>query len=81
MKEDQESLYGNDYWLNDVLIRSENKRHYIEGSIEGSKEKQYEIAKNLLKNTNTSLKDISECIGLSLDEVIKLKILIEDKVL
>lgn len=45
MKEFQESLYGNDYWLNDVLIRSENKRHYIEGSIEGSKKgakgKQY----------------------------------------
>ncbi|MCI8331042.1 MAG: hypothetical protein HFE04_02945 [Bacilli bacterium] len=49
-----------------------SKKGFIKGSKKGAKGKQYEIAKNLLKNTNTSLKDISDCTGLSLDVINKL---------
>ena len=43
-----------------------------EGKIEGEKNKQLEIAKNLLK-TSLTIGEISETTGLSVEEILKLK--------
>jgi len=45
----------------------------LEGKIEGEKQKAIEIAKNLMK-LNLSLSDISKATGLSIDEIEKIKI-------
>lgn len=44
-----------------------------QGFNEGEINKQYEIAKNLLENTKTTIEDISKCTGLSIKELNKLK--------
>lgn len=63
------ALYGQEYWLNDVLYRTQLEREYYKGF----NERNYEIARNLLENTNTSVEDICKCTGLSTKEVNKLK--------
>ncbi len=43
------------------------------GKVEGAKEKQLEIAKNILENTDLSLEIISKTTGLSLEEIQRLQ--------
>ena len=54
-------------------IKKESYEHGIEEGMElGSKEKQIEIAKNLM-NLNLSINDIIKATGLTKEEIIKLK--------
>ena len=46
---------------------------YNEGKTVGINNSKYEIARNLLENTNISSEEISDCTGLSLKEINKLK--------
>jgi len=66
-------LYGQEYWLNDFLYKQELSMKFDEGISIGYNERNYEIARNLLENTNTSPEEISICTGLSLKDVNELK--------
>lgn len=65
--------YVQDYSIQEKLIRSRIDTAKNEGLAEGERNKQLEIAKMIIKNTNTSLEKISLCTGLSIEEVTKLK--------
>lgn len=62
-----------DYSRQEKLIRSNIKTAKDEGIVEGERNKQLEIAKMFIQNTETSLEQISLCTGLSLEEVKKLQ--------
>ena len=72
-------LYGQEYWLNDFLYKQELNMKFEDGKAIGFDEtvginnSKYEIARNLLENTNISSEEISDCTGLSLKEINKLK--------
>ena len=57
------------------LLKKRVRKGYIleQGIEQGSKNKSVEIAKNLLKTTQMSLKEISLSTGLSIEEFEKLK--------
>ena len=57
-------------WL---AIMDAKKEGISEGKIEGEKSKQLEIAKKML-DKNIGISDISECTGLSVDEINNLKV-------
>ncbi len=72
-----EEDFVQDYSRQQALIDSRRNRDVKiareEGKKEGHKEEKYEIAKNLLKNTNMSVEQISLNIGLTKEEIETLK--------
>ena len=69
--------YVQDYSAQEKLIRSNLQDAKEEGIAlglaEGEKNKQLEIAKMLIQNTETSLEQISLCTGLSIEELEKIQ--------
>lgn len=73
--------YVQSYAAQEKLIRSnmkwmENKgrdKGRAEGRVEGRNEERLEIVKNMLKNTDMTLEQISTCTSLTLDEITKIK--------
>lgn len=65
-------LYGQEYWLNDVLYRTELKKEYNEGKLTGLNERNYEIALKMLEN-NKSLEEINSYTDIPIKELNKLK--------
>ena len=73
--------YVQSYELKERLIRSDLNTARSDGIKErqeiGEKEKAFEIAKNLLLNTDMTLDKISLCTNLSIEELNKIKEQIE----
>ena len=73
--------YVQSYELKERLIRSDLNTARSDGIKEGQeigeKEKAFEIAKNLLLNTDMTLDKISLCTNLSIEELNKIKEQIE----
>lgn len=62
-----------DEYCQRLAIMDAKKEGISEGKIEGEKSKQLEIAKKML-DKNIGISDISECTGLSVDEINNLKV-------
>lgn len=69
--------YVQDYSSHEKLLKNQLEDAKIEaeakGRAEGERNKQLEIAKMFLKNTKSTLEEISLCTGLSIEELENLK--------
>lgn len=69
--------YVQDYSSHEKLLKNQLEDAKIEaeakGRAEGERNKQLEIAKMLIKNTKSTLEEISLCTGLSIEELENLK--------
>ena len=68
-----EQEYIQDFSREELLYESRLETAKEEGIEEGRIEEKYSIAKEMLKNTNLSLEEISKCTGLTAEELTKIK--------
>ena len=69
-----EQEYIQDFSREELLYESRLETAKEKGIEEGRIEEKYSIAKEMLKNTNLSLEEISKCTGLTVEELEKLNI-------
>ena len=65
-------IFRSDYMLDALPLHDARKAGLKEGRLEGERNAKFETARNLLKK-NISVEIITECTGLSTDEVLKIK--------
>ena len=65
-------IFRSDYMMDALPLHDARKAGLKEGRLEGERNAKFETARNLLKK-NISVEIITECTGLSTDEVLKIK--------
>ena len=69
---DANEIFRSDYMMDALPLHDARKAGLKEGRLEGERNAKFETARNLLKK-NISVEIITECTGLSTDEVLKIK--------